>query len=79
MRVMVACAFVAMISAILPTAATAACKGPTKVATGPTGITLTVCLDGKYSTCVRDSRRLGWHEDRLLADCGRKREQGFVK
>jgi hypothetical protein len=52
---------------------------PSKIATGPTGITLEVCLDGKYDTCVRDSRRLGWHEQRLLADCGRKRDEGKVK
>jgi hypothetical protein len=33
---------------------------PTKVVTGPNGKTLTVCLDGKYSTCLRDAQRLGW-------------------
>jgi hypothetical protein len=57
----------------------AACKGQTKTATGPTGITLEVCLDGSYATCVRDSRRLGWREERVLADCGRKRAEGRVK
>lgn len=33
---------------------------PTKVVTGPTGKTIVACLDGKYSTCLRDSQRAGW-------------------
>ena len=47
--------------------------------TGPTGITLKLCMDGKYATCVRDSRRLGWHEAHLLSKCDRLRAEGKVK
>jgi hypothetical protein len=47
--------------------------------TGPTGITLTLCMDGKYSTCVRDSRRLGWHETHVQSYCGKLRDEGRVK
>jgi hypothetical protein len=47
--------------------------------TGPTGITLTLCMDGKYSTCVRDSRRLGWHESHVQSYCGKLRDEGKVK
>jgi len=79
MKVIAGCAFAMIAFTTLTGEASAACNGQTKTATGPTGITLTVCLDGKYSTCVRDSRRLGWHEERLLADCGRKRAEGKVK
>jgi hypothetical protein len=44
----------------LATDALAACNSPTKVAKGPNGQTKVVCLDGKYSTCMRDSQSLGW-------------------
>jgi len=72
--------FVLIAFGLIPREASALQRpGPTKEATGPTGIKLTVCLDGKYSTCVTDMRRLGWHESRALADCGRKRDEGKVK
>jgi hypothetical protein len=32
---------------------------PTKIATGPTGKSLEVCLDGMWKTCYRDSQRIG--------------------
>jgi hypothetical protein len=47
--------------------------------TGPTGITLKLCMDGKYSTCVRDSRRLGWHESHVQSKCNGLRAEGKVK
>jgi hypothetical protein len=47
--------------------------------TGPTGITLTLCMDGKYATCVRDSRRLGWHETHVQSYCGKLLAEGRVK
>jgi hypothetical protein len=34
---------------------------PTKIATGPNGKPLEVCLDGKWKTCYRDSQRIGRH------------------
>ena len=37
-----------------------ACNGPVVTRMGPNGKNLTLCLDGKYSTCLRDSQRLGW-------------------
>jgi hypothetical protein len=59
--------------------ASAACNGRTATRTGPTGITLDVCLDGKYTTCVRDSQRLGWPMDSTLRFCDDKRAKGGVK
>jgi hypothetical protein len=54
-------ALVALLAtASLSTNAFAACNSPTKVAKGPDGKTKVVCLDGKYSTCMRDSQSLGW-------------------
>ena len=47
--------------------------------TGPTGITLKLCMDGKYSTCVRDSRRLGYSESTAQSYCGRLRAEGRVQ
>jgi hypothetical protein len=32
---------------------------PTKIATGPNGTPLEVCLDGTWKTCYRDSQRIG--------------------
>jgi hypothetical protein len=32
---------------------------PTKIATGPNGTPLEVCLDGMWKTCFRDSQRIG--------------------
>jgi hypothetical protein len=32
---------------------------PTKIATGPNGRPLEVCLDGMWKTCYRDSQRIG--------------------
>ena len=32
---------------------------PTKIATGPGGKSLEVCLDGMWKTCYRDSQRIG--------------------
>ena len=44
---------------VTPSVAHAACAGQTVTRTGPNGKTLTLCLDGKHSTCMRDSQRLG--------------------
>lgn len=47
--------------------------------TGPTGITLKLCMDGKYTTCIRDSRRLGWRETHVQSYCGKLLAEGRVK
>lgn len=62
------------------TAASAACPANrTIVRTGPNGKTLTLCLDGKYSTCIRDSHRLGWSDLETQRFCDRKRNEGRIK
>jgi hypothetical protein len=63
----------------LPSQAKAEACPRWQTATGPTGITLTLCMDGKYSSCVRDSRRLGWHESHVQERCNRLRAEGKVK
>ena len=60
-------------------AANAACNGTLATKTGPTGITLQICLDGKYSTCLRDSRRLGWDPVSVQRHCDGLKAQGRVK
>jgi hypothetical protein len=55
------------------------CPGPTTTFTGPNGKTLTLCLDGKYSTCMRDNQRLGFAHGAAKRDCDRKKAQGRVK
>jgi hypothetical protein len=71
----------ALIAAMVgfPGVAYAACKGQVATRTGPTGITLQVCLDGRYTTCLRDSQRLGWLADSAKRFCDDKRAKGLVK
>ena len=64
---------------LLGTEANAACKGREISRTGPNGKTLQICLDGKYSTCLRDSQRLGWSSAEAKRFCGLKRARGEVK
>jgi hypothetical protein len=49
-------------------AAPAACNGQQVTRTGPTGITLQTCNDGKYTTCIRDGRRLGFPNAKRYCD-----------
>lgn len=56
-----------------------ACSGPTRIAKGPTGKTLTLCLDGKYSTCLRDSQRLGNSYASAKRYCDSRKAAGFLK
>ena len=51
----------------------------TKVARGPTGMTKTVCLDGKYSTCMRDSQSVGWSHAQAKAYCDERKRLGMIK
>ncbi|HKU05767.1 MAG TPA: hypothetical protein VJR30_06840, partial [Bradyrhizobium sp.] len=72
-KIMLAVLTIVLCSAAQPRQAFAAECPRWKSSTGPTGITLTVCLDGKYSTCVRDSRRLGYPEAQTQSYCARLR------
>lgn len=60
-------------------AAQAACPGPTNTVTGPNGKTLTVCLDGLYSTCLRDSQRLGNSFAAAKRYCDSRKAAGFLR
>jgi hypothetical protein len=62
------------------TEASAACPpNRTIVRTGPNGKTLTLCRDGKYSTCIRDMHRLGWSDQETKRACDRRRDLGRIK
>ena len=74
-RAVVATIFIAGVSG----AANAACNGTLATKTGPTGTTLQVCLDGKYTTCLRDSQRLGWAAASAQRHCDNLKAQGRVK
>jgi hypothetical protein len=75
----VAAAFFVMSLTALAQQALPGCKGPTKVATGPNGKTLTMCLDGKYTTCLRDSQRLGHSRAAAKQFCDGRKAAGAVK
>jgi hypothetical protein len=54
------------------------CNAPKAWRTGPNG-RVEVCLDGKYSTCVRDARdRLGWGQSGVER-CNGIRARGQIK
>jgi hypothetical protein len=63
----------------LPGVAGAACNGQVVTKTGPTGVTLQLCMDGKHTTCLRDSERLGWSADSAKRFCDGRRAQGRIK
>lgn len=60
-------------------AAQTACPGPTQTVTGPNGKTLTLCLDGLYSTCLRDSQRLGNSFAAAKRYCDSRKAAGFLR
>ena len=51
----------------------------TKVATGPTGISKTVCLDGRYSTCMRDGQSVGWSYAQAKTFCDERKRLGKIR
>ena len=51
---------------------TAEAQVRTVTRTGPNGKTLVLKLDGKYSTCFRDSQRLGYSADSAKRYCDAK-------
>jgi hypothetical protein len=61
------------------TASAASCNGTWATRTGPAGKTLQVCLDGKYTTCLRDAQRLDWPYDSAKRHCDNLRAEGRVK
>ena len=64
---------------VLAVNADAACKGRAVTKTGPNGKTMQVCLDGKYSTCLRDSQRLGWSYRQAKSYCDGRKAAGAIK
>jgi hypothetical protein len=56
-----------------------ACTGQVVTKTGPNGKTLSLCMDGKYSTCLRDAQRLGWPYAEAKKNCDRRKAAGAVK
>jgi hypothetical protein len=56
-----------------------ACTGPAVTKTGPNGKTLNLCMDGRYSTCLRDAQRLGWPYGEAKKNCDRRKAVGAVK
>ena len=59
-------------AAILLMVGAAEAQVRTVTRTGPNGKTLVLKLDGKYSTCFRDSQRLGYSADSAKRYCDAK-------
>jgi hypothetical protein len=66
------------VAGIVAATAAPACNGRQATRTGPNGKTLTLCLDGKYSTCIRDSQRLGHSPEAAKRWCDGLRQKGRV-
>ncbi len=67
-------ALIAVLATVALTSQAQALKGcapgtPTKVATGPSGKPLEVCLDGMWKTCYRDSQRIGYTPEQAKRYC----------
>lgn len=60
-------------------AGAAACNGQMVTRIGPNGKTLTICLDGLYSTGLRDARCLGWPESNVQSYCGKRKADGRLR
>ena len=75
MRVLLAALM--LLSTVL--AAHAQCSG--RMATRPTksGVTMQVCLDDKYSTCMQNNLKGGWTRQEAKARCDRLKGEGKVK
>ena len=57
----------------------ATCTGSTVTKTGPNGKTLTLCMDGRYTTCLRDSQRLGHSHVEAKKFCDGRKAAGAVR
>ena len=64
---------------ISPVNATGKCNGEWKTRTGPTGITMQLYFDDKYSTCMRDAVRIGWTSPQAHAYCDKRLADGRLK
>jgi hypothetical protein len=71
----------AVFLSISPTPADAekGCNGRVVTRTGPGGVALKLCLDGKYTTCLRDSQRLGYSAQSAKRYCDDRKAQGQVR
>ena len=67
------------LSVFFTTDANAVCDGRMITKTGPSGKTLQLCFDGKYSTCLRDSQRLGWAYGQAKTFCDGRKAAGAIK
>jgi hypothetical protein len=56
-----------------------ACNGQMVTRTGPGGKVLSLCNDGKYSSCVRDGQKLGYSYASAKRYCDGRKAAGFVK
>jgi hypothetical protein len=70
--------------ALLPLTAVAlaqskVCDGQVVTRTGPNGKVLTLCNDGKYSSCVRDGQKLGYSYASAKRYCDWRKAAGFVR
>ncbi len=75
MRTVLACAFLLSISGT----ALAECKGQLVARPNKAGVMRQVCLDGKYSTCIKDSRAGGWTAKEAKAFCDRRKAADAIK
>ncbi|MGE3063988.1 MAG: hypothetical protein AB7K67_00215 [Hyphomicrobiaceae bacterium] len=75
MRIVIA--FIVLMGSV--TFAEAACKGQTVMRPTKNGAMREVCLDGKYTTCIRDSRTGGWTQAEAKAFCDKRRAAGAIK
>lgn len=71
--------FLAVSVAIPALAQAGQCSGRVVTRTGPTGVTLQLCLDGRYSTCMRDRQRMGYSKNEALDNCNEKRTRGVLR
>ncbi len=61
------------------TAVHAECKGQLAMRPNKQGVVRQVCLDGKYTTCISDSRKGGWTQAEAKRFCDGRRAAGAIK
>jgi hypothetical protein len=70
---------VALMFLVAASAAHAACSGQVVQRPRKDGTMRDVCLDGKYSTCIRDSLLGGWTRVEAKRFCDRRKAAGAIK
>jgi hypothetical protein len=78
MKIATCLSLLAIFALVMPGDASAACRGRTVTKTGPNG-TYELCLDGKYSTCVRDAAQKLGYGQAGIDRCNSLRAAGRVK